>query len=438
MSIAKPFGVSTAADVLSFIPHSLGYWPSESLVFITLTGQVSGATLRVDLPDEPGPIALRSFVKQVCQYLTTDATADGTMAAMYTDVEWSAAAEPPQQPVMEALQTELSEAGIPLRDAWWIGPVSWGCYDCPGTGCCPPSGRSIEEITSSMLNAELIFQGSHYGSSLEASHAHRPEAGSSIDTMVDQALAGSLERIGQRWLQKDQFTATLAAWHVAVSDCNRRKQSAASVPDAQSAGFLLASLNNKMVRDCLLVQISVGLSTALAGAEFSDVLEPAGGFPVVPDGLRRALKVAPVPGPADRHESHGDGHDDGYDRDDEAAEAAAAVMDADELMAFRDVLLGQHSGVPDWPTVNRAAALFQSLLGYSHGTPAATLLTMLAWIEWIKGRGSSAARYVASCLEIDPDYELAILLDELFSRGILPQWAMSPGTAWRGGRAEAA
>ncbi|GAB3249867.1 DUF4192 domain-containing protein [Arthrobacter pigmenti] len=426
MSIAKPYGVSTAADVLSFIPHSLGYWPNESLVFITLTGKVSGATLRVDIPDEPGPVALRSFVKQVRQYLTSDPTADGAMVAMYTDAGWSPRPAPPHQAVMDAVKAELAAAGMPLRDAWWIGSSGWGCYDCPGNGCCPPSGRPLEEITSSLLNAELIFQGSHYGSSLEALHEHQPAAGSSPDQGVDQAVAANLASIGTLWLQKDQFTATLAAWQVAMSGRNQRKHPPGSAPDAQSTGFLLASLNNKMVRDCLLVQISVGLSTALTGAKFSGALESPGGFPVVPNGLRRAFQVVSIPGRSKR------------DTVDDSVEAAAAAVDADELMAFRDVLLGQHDGVPDWPTINRAAALFRSLLGYSSGTPAAALLTMLGWIEWIKGRGSSAGRYVATCLELDAEYELAVLLDELFSHGILPQWATRPGTAWRGGRAEAA
>lgn len=437
MSIAKPYGVSTAADVLSFIPHSLGYWPSESLVFITLTGKVSGATLRVDLPDEPGPISLRSFTKQVRQYLTSDPTADGTMVAMYTEVDWNARDTPPHQFVMNALKAELGSAAIPLRDAWWVGPSSWGCYECPGWGCCPPHGHSIDEITTSMLNAELVFQGSHYGSSLEELHRQGPEVGASVDNTVDQAVAGSLATIGTTWLNKDQFRTTQAAWQVAINGRDNRKAPPGPVPDAQSTGFLLASLNNKMIRDCLLVQITVGLDTALTGAEFCNALTPPSGSPVVPDGLRRAVKLVSMPACRDgsEHDDSSAGGAGGVAND---VPDAAEAREAEQLLAFQDVLMGQHSGVPDWPTVNRAANLFRSLLGYSSGTPAAALLTMLAWTEWIKGRGSSAGRYIARCLELEPGYELAILLDELFSQGILPQWAISPGTAWRGGRAEAA
>src|SRR6478672_6700707 len=37
-------------DILGFIPHSLGYWPENSLVAMTMEGKRLGATLRVDLP----------------------------------------------------------------------------------------------------------------------------------------------------------------------------------------------------------------------------------------------------------------------------------------------------------------------------------------------------------------------------------------------------
>jgi hypothetical protein len=46
----EPLTIKTPADVLSFIGHTLGFWPPESLVCITLDANRVGATLRVDLP----------------------------------------------------------------------------------------------------------------------------------------------------------------------------------------------------------------------------------------------------------------------------------------------------------------------------------------------------------------------------------------------------
>ncbi|WP_455834240.1 DUF4192 family protein [Pseudarthrobacter siccitolerans] len=46
--------ITTPSDVLSFIGHTLGFWPQESLVCITLNENNIGATLRIDLPRQPG------------------------------------------------------------------------------------------------------------------------------------------------------------------------------------------------------------------------------------------------------------------------------------------------------------------------------------------------------------------------------------------------
>lgn len=46
--------IKTPSDVLSFVGHTLGFWPKESLVCITLNENSIGATLRIDLPSQPG------------------------------------------------------------------------------------------------------------------------------------------------------------------------------------------------------------------------------------------------------------------------------------------------------------------------------------------------------------------------------------------------
>jgi hypothetical protein len=46
--------IKTPSDVLSFIGHTLGFWPHESLVCITLNENNIVAALRIDLPRQPG------------------------------------------------------------------------------------------------------------------------------------------------------------------------------------------------------------------------------------------------------------------------------------------------------------------------------------------------------------------------------------------------
>ncbi|WP_461163205.1 DUF4192 family protein [Arthrobacter sp. R4-81] len=49
--------IKSPADLLSFIGHTLGFWPQESLVCLTLDTSHIGATLRVDLPGTTAPNA---------------------------------------------------------------------------------------------------------------------------------------------------------------------------------------------------------------------------------------------------------------------------------------------------------------------------------------------------------------------------------------------
>ena len=48
--IMEKLTIKTPPDVLSFIGHTLGFWPKESRVCITLNDNSVGATLRIDLP----------------------------------------------------------------------------------------------------------------------------------------------------------------------------------------------------------------------------------------------------------------------------------------------------------------------------------------------------------------------------------------------------
>ena len=111
-------------DILGFIPHSLGYWPENSLVAMTMQGKRLGATLRVDLPALSGPSrgrgsggghsgggggdpaegrrggagskrrsgpgrgdTLAGFARHVVSYLQADDAADGSLLAFFTDTD---------------------------------------------------------------------------------------------------------------------------------------------------------------------------------------------------------------------------------------------------------------------------------------------------------------------------------------------------------------
>jgi hypothetical protein len=76
-----PITIKTPADVLSFVGHTLGFWPHESLVCITLDNNRVGATLRVDLPHREGGLR---YACTVADYLAHDTSAASVLFAVYT------------------------------------------------------------------------------------------------------------------------------------------------------------------------------------------------------------------------------------------------------------------------------------------------------------------------------------------------------------------
>src|SRR5687767_15672696 len=87
--------ISRPEDILGYVPHTLGYWPSRSLVAMTMQGKRLGATLRVDLPE--GPATRRrqeEFARTVADYLLADTDANGTLLMFFTNDGWSEPAGP--------------------------------------------------------------------------------------------------------------------------------------------------------------------------------------------------------------------------------------------------------------------------------------------------------------------------------------------------------
>ncbi|AFR28660.1 DUF4192 domain-containing protein [Arthrobacter sp. Rue61a] len=147
--------IKDPADLLSFIGHTLGFWPTESLVCITLNKDKVGSTLRIDLPKQPGQEI--QFARTVASYLTSDERANGIVFALYT----SDAPEPgearPHRAAVAALTGVLAQEGITIRDGIYVTNTTYSPYDTdPGENIAIP--LSLTEY--SRVNAEFIYRGS--------------------------------------------------------------------------------------------------------------------------------------------------------------------------------------------------------------------------------------------------------------------------------------
>ncbi|BCW48096.1 DUF4192 domain-containing protein [Arthrobacter sp. StoSoilB13] len=147
--------IKDPADLLSFIGHTLGFWPQESLVCITLDKDKVGATLRIDLPKQPG-LEIH-FARTVAAYLTSDERATSIVFALYTSETPEPGEARPHRSTIATLTGVLAHEGITIRDGIYVTNTTYSPYDTmPSNDIAIP----ISSTEYSQVNAEFIYRGS--------------------------------------------------------------------------------------------------------------------------------------------------------------------------------------------------------------------------------------------------------------------------------------
>jgi hypothetical protein len=147
--------IKSPADLLSFIGHTLDFWPHESLVCLTVDTNHIGATLRMDLPRSDG--AERTYARTVADYLSNDSNATSVLFALYTTTPWEPGQDKPRAAIIAALTGELATRGIPIRDGLLVGEDTFTRYD---DGPETYAAISLSTTQSSQINAEYVYRGS--------------------------------------------------------------------------------------------------------------------------------------------------------------------------------------------------------------------------------------------------------------------------------------
>ncbi|WP_343317521.1 DUF4192 domain-containing protein [Arthrobacter sp. TMP15] len=153
----EPIRISSPADVISYMGHSLGYWPKESLVCVALEGEALGPTLRVNLPssDDVG----HSYAERVAHAVGIDHDATAVLIALFTHQPWGHGNQKPFTTMVQGLKRRLAAAGLLVHDVWIVGPESFATYDGANPATCGKE-TPLAAIESSLLNAELVYKGS--------------------------------------------------------------------------------------------------------------------------------------------------------------------------------------------------------------------------------------------------------------------------------------
>jgi hypothetical protein len=402
--------ISGPEDILGFIPHSLGYWPESSLVAITMHGNRLGATLRLDLPGPQVLAAPAGYSRTVRDYLAADTEADGSLLAFFTSKDGvspdAQSVDLDYHPLLSGLDAVLEDAGMPIREAWFVGADYWRDAYCMDPSCCPAQGRPLQKVLDSTINAEMVYRGSTVGPAPGRPAAAAPSMPGLYHVAVQESEAAWTDVLDGHRDSRAQLRAVLMVWETLLC----RPAGGPWLPDVERDGFLRATLLVPAWRDALMVMAAAGRHAAEAGADQFGLLREGGMPPVLPPPSAPASGDAgssmPVSGP------RGTG-DDG--------QAAPG---------YGQVLMGAGPSVPEWPRLN-ALDLVLEQLALPGGPAAAAALTVRGWISWCRGRGSYAVAYLAEALAIEPGYRLAELLLEMVGRGVICGWAGRKEAAWQ-------
>lgn len=359
-------------DVLAYIPHALGFQPRNSLVMLILEHNALSATLRVDLPLlGPGTDDTRIAARHYLGILRKVQEATDVFLAVYPPECADPQPGPlPYNGLVAELGARLKGAGIQLRDAWLVGPDSWYSYHCQEPGCCPEAGHPVPELALTETHLRLVVAGS--------APTDEPWDGSGAPAWVNRGqIRDHLELMLSHLAGPQRQEPLLRRWGDLLAQdpamAERRMRS-----DAVFCASLLAALHEKPVRDML---------PYLAG-----------------HGLRPAVCAL--------------------------AETSADATPGAAAALFSGFLLGHSPLAPDWRRLDRFWYLLRDLLGVASGADEAALLCLLAWIEWARGRGSSALALLGGCLVKEPGYRLAVLLRQLLEQGEMPDWVADKSRAW--------
>ena len=239
--------LSGPADVLSSIPHLLGFHPTESLVIMCLSGprRRQRLIMRVDLPAaaDEAQIAVELAARVAHE------GADSVVIICYT-ASPDAVGKLPGAGLVRGLAGQLADRDIEVHDAYLARGTRWWSYVCTDTRCCPRAGTALPDEASAaagVLAAEAVWRGSATmpdRAALVASIA--PDA--VAVAAAGRALLDEVEGIGDASWLADESWSPAAVEELAGSLLKRYREGHPGLSGAQAAR-LRAGLRDVRVRD---------------------------------------------------------------------------------------------------------------------------------------------------------------------------------------------
>ncbi len=480
--------VDNPRELLAYLPHHLGFQPSESVVAVSLRRprREVGLVARADLADIAHPGRGPAVARGLVRHVDSDGAAQ-LYVVLYERTD-------PRRPGPRGLQPESRRRAVRaaehLRDAaagvlghvpvWVVTEKGYLDLDCTDAACCPPGGRPLRELESAVVSAHLVLAGSAV--------AGRRADVARIDPAGPTARRAAA-RAAQRWLsvlERAPGAPVSAAGGPRVS-------AAACAPDSGGGGAPASAASPTAVsaRACGSDSAAARApdSAAVCGSDSAGACGSDSAGACAPDSAGAGAPVSAANGTpvsaAGRDAPGGGAAAEAWRREsvalwrameraipaDRRADArglgrlAAGLADRDVRDAVLVALLPGTGALPERmvsrPTASQPeiAAALGTVFGDGVGAsvppdPVRTAmhvdlleavvshaprrlqpapLALLGVLAWWRGEGARASLLVARCLGADPAYRLALVLDSALEAGLPPSWARSAARQPGGG-----
>ncbi|MEX5294856.1 DUF4192 family protein [Kocuria sp. CPCC 205268] len=451
--------VRCAADLLAVVPHTLGYWPTDSVVLFAAGGRTAGACVRVDLPAGTDDDRLRQgYVGELAELVGHDTLSDRVFVIVYTS---SSAGDPPASEdvagALELVAEAARRAGRAVAGRWVVAGDRWW----PAEG--PADVQDVAAIEHSAVNAALVASGSSYAPAPRLAMEHEYGALPAGTVRATRGAAARWARAGA-WHHLERLGPVLSVWAEVLATV--RDSPADPVPavlghEDDVLGLLAASVTDPVLADLLLVACATDdlrgtLAAAAMWAELCDDVDDAEataeGVPLGPTRAPVPPGLPPVPPAAP---SDGPGAASGH--------TVPPAADAGEFVRLSRVLAGEWPQAPHWGTLDALYQVLQVLdwllepgTGPSPGaarkhapdpasgpssdpaeeargrTVLSGVLVELAQLNRFRARGSHTAHFVRRATDLVPGHLPALRVLRLAEARPVPLWARDRATAWHG------
>jgi hypothetical protein len=158
--------IKSPHDLLHAIPFLVGYHPSNSIVFISLRNDEVGFAMRIDYADTWNTHLLTS----ICTHLLRESS-DSLFVVFYPDNQPEGDSEGKVESdcfltainecihLLTELKVHFHDTQLSITEAIAVYNGRWRSLICSDVNCCPQSGTTLENIETSRIAAEQVFNG---------------------------------------------------------------------------------------------------------------------------------------------------------------------------------------------------------------------------------------------------------------------------------------